>query len=137
MATKLKKMRLSSVDLVRAGANQEADICLFKSADGENDLQKDRDEGLIRRFIRWLRSEKQEEPEIPEEDEEPEEEDEEPVDPKRLYGNALKASIESIMDDPTLNREERSEMIGKSISQYQDFMDSVAKADRYDDIEEI
>lgn len=35
MATKLKKMMLTSVDLVRAGANQEADICLFKSLDGE------------------------------------------------------------------------------------------------------
>ncbi len=32
MATKLRNMRLTSVDLVRAGANQEADICLFKSA---------------------------------------------------------------------------------------------------------
>ena len=35
MATKLKKMHLTSVDLVRAGANQEADICLFKSAEPE------------------------------------------------------------------------------------------------------
>ena len=34
MATKLKKMILTSVDLVRAGANQEADICIFKSLDG-------------------------------------------------------------------------------------------------------
>lgn len=33
MATKLKNLRLTSVDLVRAGANQEADICLYKSAD--------------------------------------------------------------------------------------------------------
>ncbi len=33
MATKLKNMRLTSVDLVKAGANQEADICLYKSAD--------------------------------------------------------------------------------------------------------
>lgn len=31
MATKLKKMQLTSVDLVRAGANQQADICLYKS----------------------------------------------------------------------------------------------------------
>lgn len=31
MATKLKNIRLTSVDLVRAGANQEADICLVKS----------------------------------------------------------------------------------------------------------
>lgn len=34
MATKLRELQLTSVDLVRAGANQEADICLFKSLDG-------------------------------------------------------------------------------------------------------
>ena len=33
MATRLKNMRLTSVDLVRQGANQEADICLFKGMD--------------------------------------------------------------------------------------------------------
>lgn len=35
MATKLRNLQLTSVDLVRSGANQEADICLFKSLDGE------------------------------------------------------------------------------------------------------
>lgn len=35
MATKLKNMRLTSVDLVRRGANQEADICIVKGLDGE------------------------------------------------------------------------------------------------------
>lgn len=35
MANKLKNMILTSVDLVPAGANQEADICLFKSLDGD------------------------------------------------------------------------------------------------------
>ena len=34
MATKLRNLQLTSVDLVRAGANQEADICLYKSLDG-------------------------------------------------------------------------------------------------------
>lgn len=34
MATRLRKMRLTSVDLVPRGANQEADICLYKSLDG-------------------------------------------------------------------------------------------------------
>ena len=34
MTTKLKDLRLTSVDLVGAGANQEADICLYKSAAG-------------------------------------------------------------------------------------------------------
>lgn len=33
MANKLKNMRLTSVDLVARGANQEADICLFKGMD--------------------------------------------------------------------------------------------------------
>ncbi len=33
MAAKLKNIRLTSVDLVRAGANQGADICLYKSAE--------------------------------------------------------------------------------------------------------
>lgn len=44
MATKLKNMRLTSVDLVRRGANQEADICIVKSLDGEpteDPLKKD------------------------------------------------------------------------------------------------
>lgn len=35
MATKLENMKLNSVDLVRAGANQEADIMLFKSDNPE------------------------------------------------------------------------------------------------------
>lgn len=39
MATKLKKMHLTSVDLVRAGANQEADICLYKSAKPETPVK--------------------------------------------------------------------------------------------------
>lgn len=34
MATMLKNMKLTSVDLVSRGANQEADICLYKSLDG-------------------------------------------------------------------------------------------------------
>lgn len=37
MATKLKNMRLTSVDLVRRGANQEADICFFKGLNEPHD----------------------------------------------------------------------------------------------------
>ena len=33
MATLLKNMKLTSVDLVARGANQEADICLYKGLD--------------------------------------------------------------------------------------------------------
>ena len=35
MAQKLKKMRLTSVDLVPRGANQDADICLYKGMDAD------------------------------------------------------------------------------------------------------
>lgn len=35
MATLLKNMKLTSVDLVGRGANQEADICLFKGMDAD------------------------------------------------------------------------------------------------------
>lgn len=35
MANMLKNMRLTSVDLVARGANQEADICLFKGMDAD------------------------------------------------------------------------------------------------------
>ena len=37
MATMLKNMRLTSVDLVGRGANQEADICLFKGLDANTE----------------------------------------------------------------------------------------------------
>lgn len=37
MANKLRKMRLTSVDLVRAGANQKADICIYKGWDDDHD----------------------------------------------------------------------------------------------------
>ncbi len=33
MAAKLRNIKLTSVDLVRTGANPEANICLFKSLD--------------------------------------------------------------------------------------------------------
>lgn len=46
MVTKLKNLLLSSVDLVRRGANQEADICLFKSAD-QPEEQRDGNEVML------------------------------------------------------------------------------------------
>ncbi len=40
MANRLKNLRLTSVDLVKAGANQEADICLYKSLEAPADNPK-------------------------------------------------------------------------------------------------
>ncbi len=40
MANRLKNLRLTSVDLVKAGANQEADICLYKSLEPQPENSK-------------------------------------------------------------------------------------------------
>lgn len=44
MASRLRHIRLTSVDLVRAGANKEADICLFKSLDRAGSREKRSDD---------------------------------------------------------------------------------------------
>jgi len=51
MATKLKNMKLTSVDLVKVGANQEADICLYKSAD-EDPIEAETN--IFKRFVNWF-----------------------------------------------------------------------------------
>lgn len=119
MATKLKKMRLTSVDLVRAGANQEADICLFKSADPPEATESptEKETNIFKRFIHWLR-------ENPTEAEsEPHsyiEKTEDGPDLEYLYKSALAESLHSIMADPTLTEIEKKEMTEESLRQYND-----------------
>ena len=54
MANKLKKMHLTSVDLVRRGANQEADICLYKGLDPSEPTETptEQETNIFKRFIR-------------------------------------------------------------------------------------
>lgn len=156
MATKLKKMRLTSVDLVRAGANQEADICLYKSADPTEPPEQPtaEEKNIFKRFINWLR-------------ENPTEADSEPTGPiekageqpdrETIYKNAITESLQSIIADDSLSATEKSSMIEKSIEQYHEAMmeffkgyepeedpedlgyllEGIEKSDRYDEIEEI
>lgn len=132
VATKLKKMRLTSVDLVRAGANQEADICLYKSADAPTDKER----SLKRRFLQWLRSDAgdldDDEPEVEKDGD--------------LYRGALAESIRSIVDDATITPEEQDDMIRRSIAQYteailaeqrKDAVEEICDELRYDEIEEL
>lgn len=128
MATKLKNLSLTSVDLVRAGANQEADICLHKSADGTEE-PTERETNILKRFINWLKenpTEGDQEPEntIEKADEEP---DDQP-DQTELCKSAIYESIKSIIADDSLTVEERSAMIEKSLGQYHDKMVELAKA---------
>lgn len=162
MATKLKKMELSSVDLVRRGANQKADIRLYKSADEPTEQEGN----LFKRFLNWLNenpTEPQDEPDegIEKADDQPELE--------YVYKSAITASLQSIVADESLTEDEKNSMIEKSIDQYhermaelflakaaaeedpedeeydeeeyepeeEEYEEEVDKSDRYDDIEYI
>lgn len=51
MATLLKNMKLVSVDLVRRGANQEADICLYKGLDADPTVAPNTEEPTASRAV--------------------------------------------------------------------------------------
>lgn len=138
-ATKLKEMRLTSVDLVRAGANQEADICLFKSADPQEaaEFPTEQETNIFKRFLNWLR-------------ENPTEEEEEPVEKdystfdslnanrdnnEKLwrYTEALNTSIRSIQDDNDLSSDEKLQKMTESLGQFdaamKELFESLCKTD--------
>lgn len=133
MATKLKNMRLTSVDLTRAGANPLADICLYKSAD-PTEPPTEGEKNIIKRFIHWLK-------------ENPAEADSEPtavekdfatfdqIDGQRetndklwRYTDALTGSIRSIQDDKDLDKAQKGEMMRKSLQQFDVAMEKLIDA---------
>lgn len=108
MATKLKNLQLTSVDLVRAGANQEADICLYKSAEGA----VDQGTGLFKRLVNWLRDDHRDSVEKAEERPEIDRET------ALAFTDALAKSILSIHEDGDLDDEAKIQMIQKSFGQF-------------------
>jgi len=160
MATKLKKMKLTSVDLVRAGANQEADICLYKSADPQETTEgpAEDEKNIFKRFLAFIRgtpTKAENEPHSPVV------KAEEPADIESIYKSALVESIHSIYTDDNLTEIEKKAMAEQSIGQFQERMketwddewddddpedwndewdddpDDDPEDDRYDDIEEV
>ena len=117
MATKLKNMKLTSVDLVRAGANQEADICLFKSADAPEapESPTEEEKNIFKRFIDWIRKNPTEDEPEPHS---PIEKADEAPDLEYIYKSALAESLHSIMQDDTLTEIEKKDMAEESLSQY-------------------
>lgn len=103
--TKLKKLDMTSVDLVRRGANQKADICLRKSADEDNIPQ-----GLWKSIqdavSAWWSGEQ----------------DKDPMKEfnitKSSFIDALEYSMESIMNDDTMDSIAKAEMAEESINQF-------------------
>lgn len=139
MANKLKKMHLTSVDLVRAGANQEADICLFKSATPSEatETPTENETSLFKRFInRFKKSAVEPENELT---------DTEMV---LAYTEALEKSVQSIREDNTINDSEKVQLLYKSFQQFncavtgkeppkEDKIIKSTDADRFDVIEEV
>lgn len=117
--TKLRKMKLNSVDFVRNGANQAADIELYKSADyvpddddeERNSFFKSISDGITNVLKKAFR------------------EDPEPIDVAKAendlttFTDVLGESFSSIMKDDTLDDSERVGMIQKSISEFNDTLD--------------
>lgn len=138
MATKLKNMRLTSVDLVRAGANQEADICLFKSADTETPPEAtgsptEPEKNILKRFIAWLEknpTEAENEPHSPQDTPVEKEystfrevEDEMSYEDRMWrYSDALAESIVSIFHDEDLSDEEKFRMMKQSLGEFDEAM---------------
>lgn len=117
MATKLRNMRLTSVDLVRAGANQEADICLFKSATPPEAAESptEPEKNIFKRFIAWLRENPTEAATEPHS---PVEKADEPADLETIYKAALIESIQSIYSDNSLTDVEKASKVEESIEQF-------------------
>lgn len=133
MATKLKKMKLTSVDLVRAGANQEADICLFKSADPQYtpeheapETPTETEKNIFKRFLNWIRenpTEAESEAHRPIEKADPQ------PDLEYIYKSALTESLKSIMADDTLTETEKKNMTEQSLRQYADKIQELERAE--------
>lgn len=138
MATKLKNMKLKSVDLVKAGANQEAHIRLHKSAESGTTSQEasetptEAEKNIFKRFLGWLHESLTDfdyEPEnpitkgdLPEVD-----------DTANIYKSAIAESVHSILADDSLSAEEKNDMIKKSLDQYHEKMMELVKADFLED----
>ena len=157
MATKLKNLQLTSVDLVRSGANQEADICLYKSAEG-TEQPTEHEKNIFKRFLNLFRettSQPQTEPKATVQKDYTTFNDinsnRESSEKLWRYTDALGCSIRSILEDKELSAQQKHQMMKESLSQFDTAMADLigelcnykeaAPAEKaepvYDEIEEI
>lgn len=143
--TKLKKIELTSVDMVRRGANQEAYINLYKSAGDPAEPQGTSDttpgapeapnpdgipKGLWKSITEAVKGflsageadsgtlNNQEDVEKAAETFKEKREQQEIRDDRWKYQDALNMSIDSILQDSTISLERKSEMLAESILQF-------------------
>ena len=113
--TKLKKMETTSVDLVRRGANQKADIMFYKSADHQEEIPQGLWKSIQDTVTNWWNGEN-------------ENHEKEFNITKASYMDAIDYSIDSILKDDTLDSVAKASLAEESIYQFADaLMSEVAK----------
>lgn len=134
MASKLKKLFLTSVDLVRAGANQKADICIHKSASPQEGQEgpKESEKGILKQFIDSFHKTPTEAQNEPQNTIEKDFSTFDQIDQNRdkreklwRYTSALSESLISIMDDQGLHKEHKRELMQRSLAQFDNAMDDL------------
>lgn len=129
MAKKLKNLHLTSVDLVRMGANQEADICLYKSAQEAADESAAQERNIFKRFIQWLHESGQDEPGSSTGAVEKDcvtfdqmRSGQENQDKVWRYMDAFSSSLRSIQEDHALDGGQKEKMMRTSLEQFSEAM---------------
>lgn len=134
MATRLKKMRLTSVDLVPAGANQEADICLYKSADPAEAAEQptEGEKNIFKRFISWLRENPAEAAPAGDTPVAKDYTTFNAINANResneklwRYTDALTQSIRSIQEDNDLDQDRKLQMMQQSLNEFNSAMEEL------------
>lgn len=123
--TKLKNMKLTSVDLVQRGANPAADISFFKSADGPQ--LKVEEQGVLKKMFDMLSAlfKPDDTDPLAKADSKTFSEIDNTREYRELvwrYNSALNESIDSIINDEDLDDTARLEELNKSLGQYAEKM---------------
>lgn len=135
--TKLRKINLTSVDMVRRGANQEAYINLYKSAGdpaepqaasetppgtpgapNPNEIPSSLWKSIKEAVTRLMKASEAQGAELDDAELDGEESQQEIMDNRTAYNEALNKSIDSILADGSLSTDEKADMITKSIEQF-------------------
>ena len=120
--TKLKNLKLTSVDMVRRGANPDAYINLYKSAEGTPTPAENEVEGVSKsmmdKIIDTVKSALGFEVEKKADTFEEKIQQQEIRDNRWKYVDALNMSIDSIICDEDLSDEQKLAMVEKSIAQF-------------------
>jgi hypothetical protein len=123
MATKLKKVKLTSVDFVNAGANQDADIKFFKSADGGQNMKEEEMRKSFFDTVKDFFIKNSGEDDIASLEKSRIAKAKETIESENdLYTSVLKKSLDSIIFNDDLDSGEKLELMNKSLVEFNETM---------------